>query len=111
MKYVGAHVSTAGGVDKAPAMPRRSGAAFALFTRNSGNGVPGLIARRDRSLPLGMPRSGYTPAQVLAHDSYLINSASGQGSARQVPRGVQGRDAPVQALASPLAFHPAVICA
>lgn len=39
MKYVGAHVSAVGGVENAPVNAHEIGAkAFALFTRNRGNG-------------------------------------------------------------------------
>jgi len=75
MKHVGAHVSAAGGVDRAPGNASAIGArAFALFTRNQ---------RQWRAKPLcpdeiaafraGCREAGYSPAQILAHDSYLIN--------------------------------------
>lgn len=75
MKWVGAHVSAAGGVDRAPGNAAAIGArAFALFTRNQ---------RQWRAKPLpeeeiaafreNCRKEGYSPAQILAHDSYLIN--------------------------------------
>lgn len=75
MKYIGAHVSAAGGVDKAPLNAARINAGgFALFTRNQ---------RRWHSKPLdpeaidgfkkNCRRHRFTPEQILAHDSYLIN--------------------------------------
>ena len=75
MKYVGAHVSAAGGVENAPLNAAKIGAtAFALFTKNQ---------RQWRAAPLkpasidGFRRNcetaGFTAAQILPHDSYLIN--------------------------------------
>ncbi len=43
MKYIGAHVSAAGGLANAPARAAEIGAtAFALFTKTSVSGVPPL---------------------------------------------------------------------
>jgi deoxyribonuclease-4 len=75
MKYVGAHVSAAGGVENAPLKAQAIGAkAFALFTKNQ---------RQWRAKPLpeesinafreNLDRVGISSAQVLPHDSYLIN--------------------------------------
>ena len=75
MKYIGAHVSATGGVENAPLNAHEIGAtAFALFTRNQ---------RQWRSAPLSSKsielfkercaQFGYGPAQILPHDSYLIN--------------------------------------
>ncbi len=75
MKYVGAHVSTTGGVENAPLNADRIGAkAFALFTKNqrqwaaapyTANNVE-LFHQRCREL-------GYDASHILPHDSYLIN--------------------------------------
>jgi len=47
MKYIGAHVSAAGGVPNAPLNAKRIGAtAFALFTKNSASGPPNQLRRR-----------------------------------------------------------------
>lgn len=47
MKYVGAHVSAAGGVENAPLNAHRIGAkAFAFFTKISGNGLPLPIPKK-----------------------------------------------------------------
>ena len=75
MKYIGPHVSTAGGVQNAPVNANSFGATgFGLFTKNQ---------RRWESKPLepavidafrkNMELYGYGPQAVLAHDSYLIN--------------------------------------
>lgn len=75
MKYIGAHVSAAGGVDKAVERAYELEAtAFALFTKNQ---------RQWRAAPLtdevisafrsACEKYHYTPGQILPHDSYLIN--------------------------------------
>jgi deoxyribonuclease-4 len=75
MKYIGAHVSAAGGVENAPVNAAGIGAkAFALFTKNQ---------RQWKSSPLtnssiklfreNCEKHGYKPFQILPHDSYLIN--------------------------------------
>ena len=75
MKYIGAHVSASGGVENAPVNAAVIGAtAFALFTKNQ---------RQWKSAPLSQQsidlfrerceKHGYTSAQILPHDSYLIN--------------------------------------
>ena len=75
MKYIGAHVSAAGGVHNAPVNAHKIKAtAFAFFTKNQ---------RQWKSKPLSPEviqafqencrQYGYAPGQILAHDSYLIN--------------------------------------
>ncbi|WP_419832627.1 deoxyribonuclease IV [Endozoicomonas atrinae] len=75
MKYVGAHVSAAGGVENAPVNAHELGAtAFALFTKNQ---------RQWNAKPLSMKsielfrerceKFNFKPEQILPHDSYLIN--------------------------------------
>ncbi|WP_422449657.1 MULTISPECIES: deoxyribonuclease IV [unclassified Endozoicomonas] len=75
MKYIGAHVSAAGGVENAPVNAHELGAtAFALFTKNQ---------RQWKAKPLSMKsielfrerceQYHFTPQQILPHDSYLIN--------------------------------------
>ena len=75
MKYVGAHVSAAGGVDKAPLNAEAIGArAFALFTRNQRQWTAKpLSAEEIAAFRKNCREGGYGPAQILAHDSYLIN--------------------------------------
>ena len=75
MKYVGAHVSAAGGVDKAPLNASEIGArAFALFTRNQRQwaGKP-LSAAEIEAFRTNCREKGYLPDRILAHDGYLIN--------------------------------------
>ena len=75
MKYIGAHVSAAGGLANAAIRAAEIEAtAFALFTKNQ---------RQWRAAPLtteiiddfkaACDKYHYTPAQILPHDSYLIN--------------------------------------
>jgi deoxyribonuclease-4 len=75
MKYLGAHVSAEGGVENAPQNAKEIGAtAFSFFTKNQ---------RRWESPPLSTKSialfkekcalNGFTAAQILPHDSYLIN--------------------------------------
>ncbi|MEA3362296.1 MAG: deoxyribonuclease IV [Thermodesulfobacteriota bacterium] len=75
MKYIGAHVSAAGGVFNAPLNAVEIGAtAFALFTKNQ---------KQWKSAPLteevivkfkeNCQKHQFDPKQILPHDSYLIN--------------------------------------
>ena len=75
MKYIGAHVSAAGGVENAPLNAKQIGAtAFALFTKNQRQWVAKPLS--DSSIARfkeNCQQCGYTPDQILPHDSYLIN--------------------------------------
>ena len=75
MKYFGAHVSASGGVENAPANAHKIGAtAFALFTKNQRQWVAApLTAAQIDSFRKVCDLYGYLPAQILPHDSYLIN--------------------------------------
>ena len=75
MKYIGAHVSASGGVENAPANAHKIGAtAFALFTKNQRQWVAApLTAAQIDSFRNVCDQYGYLPAQILPHDSYLIN--------------------------------------
>lgn len=75
MKYFGAHVSAAGGVDKAPANAHRIGAgAFSLFTKNQRQWQAAPIAPAvAEAFRLACAQYGYAPRHILPHDSYLIN--------------------------------------
>ena len=75
MKYIGAHVSASGGVENAPANAHKIGAtAFALFTKNQRQWVAApLSAAQIDSFRNVCDQYGYLPAQILPHDSYLIN--------------------------------------
>lgn len=75
MKFVGAHVSAAGGVENAPVNAHSIGAtSFALFTKNQRQWVaPELTPKSIDAFKANCQKFGYTPAQILPHDSYLIN--------------------------------------
>ena len=72
MKYIGAHVSAAGGVENAPANAHGIGATgFALFTKNQRQwSAPRRSPqRRSTAFRTACDQYGYTPAQILPHDS------------------------------------------
>lgn len=75
MKYFGAHVSAAGGVQNAPINAHNIGAtAFALFTKNQRQWFAPSLSERDiEAFRAECERLGYKPFQILPHDSYLIN--------------------------------------
>ncbi len=75
MKWVGAHVSTSGGVFKAPLNAHEIGAkAFALFTKNQRRWqAKPLDEKHIEKFKKNMEELGYKPEQVLPHDGYLIN--------------------------------------
>jgi deoxyribonuclease-4 len=75
MKYVGAHVSSSGGVYNAPLNAKKIGAkAFALFTKNQRQWKAKELdnATIDK-FRKNLEDSGILPKHVLPHDSYLIN--------------------------------------
>jgi deoxyribonuclease-4 len=75
MKYVGAHVSTSGGVEFAPVNAHKIGArAFAMFTKNQRQWwakpyTPENIDNFKRNCE----QFGFLPSCILPHDGYLIN--------------------------------------
>lgn len=73
--YIGAHVSAAGGVENAPLNAAKIGAtAFALFTKNQRRWeAKPLTAKNIAAFKENCDRLGFTPEQILPHDSYLIN--------------------------------------
>ena len=78
MKYIGAHVSASGGVYNAPVNAHEIGAtAFALFTKNQKQWVAKPLTDEEIALfKENCAKYGYGPAQILPHDSYLINLGS-----------------------------------
>ena len=78
MKYIGAHVSSSGGVENAPANAIAIGAnAFALFTKNHRQWVSAPLS--EKSITLFKQRceqGGLDARYILPHDSYLINLGS-----------------------------------
>ncbi len=85
MKYIGAHISIAGGVAKAPARAQAIGArAFAMFTKNQRQWrAKDLSAAEIATFKDNLERFGFTPEQILPHDSYLINLAHPEPEKRQ----------------------------
>jgi len=75
MKYIGAHVSAAGGVENAPLNASKIGAtAFAMFTKNQKRWeAKPLTEDNIRNFKENMEKGGFTADQVLPHDGYLIN--------------------------------------
>lgn len=75
MKYLGAHVSAAGGVQNAPLNARAIGArAFALFTKNQRQWhAKALDTETIEAFKYNLTQVGIAPERVLPHDSYLIN--------------------------------------
>ncbi|MEN8117511.1 MAG: deoxyribonuclease IV [Bacteroidota bacterium] len=88
MKYIGAHVSAAGGVENSPVNANKIGAtAFALFTKNQRQwGAKPLTEESIRLFKLNCDKYGYKPYQILAHDSYLINLGHPEMEALQKSR-------------------------
>jgi deoxyribonuclease IV len=75
MKYIGAHVSAAGGVENAPVNAHKIGAtAFALFTKNQRQWqAKPLTEESIEAFRANCAAYDYAPGQILPHDSYLIN--------------------------------------
>lgn len=88
MKFVGAHVSAAGGVENAPLNAAAIGArAFALFTKNQRQWVAKpLSAESITAFKANLKKVGIAPEQVLPHDSYLINLGHPEKEALQKSR-------------------------
>lgn len=75
MKYIGAHVSVSGGVDQAVIRAHEIEAtAFALFTKNQRQwkAAP-LSAQVIDAFKTACDQYNFSAAQILPHDSYLIN--------------------------------------
>ncbi len=74
-KYIGAHVSAAGGVENAPVNAHEIGAtAFALFTKNQRQWQAKPLTEESISaFKTNCEKFGFKPQQILPHDSYLIN--------------------------------------
>ncbi|MBR7155721.1 MAG: deoxyribonuclease IV [Lentisphaeria bacterium] len=85
MKYIGAHVSIAGGVENAPVNAAAIGAnGFALFTKNQRQWfAPPLAAEQIAAFRENCSKYGYTAAAILPHDSYLINLGQPDAEKRQ----------------------------
>lgn len=78
MKYIGAHVSTEGGVANAPLEAIAIGAkSFALFTGSSNRWSSKPISDADaHAFKENCRRGGFSSEQILPHDNFLINLGS-----------------------------------
>lgn len=74
-KFIGAHVSAAGGVENAPLNAQKIGAnAFALFTKNQRQWVAKSLTEDSiTKFKSNCEKVGISPDYILPHDSYLIN--------------------------------------
>ncbi len=88
-KYIGAHVSAAGGVQNAPINAHAIGAnAFALFTRNQRQWFPKPLTDKEiDEFRKNVSELGFSPDYILPHDSYLINLGSPDEESRTKSRG------------------------
>ena len=75
MKYLGAHVSSSGGVENAPVNANNIGAkAFALFTKNQRQWFSNPLTHASiKQFKENCEKFDYKSFQILPHDSYLIN--------------------------------------
>ncbi|MFO7896833.1 MAG: deoxyribonuclease IV [Candidatus Cloacimonadales bacterium] len=75
MKYLGAHVSAAGGVQNAPLNANKIGAnALALFTKNQRRWQgKELTAENIKQFKANCEKYNFSSKYILPHDSYLIN--------------------------------------
>lgn len=75
MKYIGAHVSAAGGIENAPLNAVEIGAnAFAFFTKNQRQWVAKPLTEESiLAFKANCKAHGIGPEAILPHDSYLIN--------------------------------------
>lgn len=88
MKYIGAHVSASGGVDQAVIRAHELEAtAFALFTKNQRQwkAAP-LSAQTIDAFKSTCARYNYSSAQILPHDSFLINLGHPEAEALEKSR-------------------------
>lgn len=88
MKYFGAHVSAAGGVENAPVNAHEiGGRAFALFTKNQRQWVAAPLTQKSiEAFKVNCEKLGYPPFTIMPHDSYLINLGHPDGDALEKSR-------------------------
>jgi len=74
-RFIGAHVSAAGGVENAPLNAVSIGAnAFALFTKNQRQWVAKPLTQKSiEAFKMNVEDLGFKFDHILPHDSYLIN--------------------------------------
>jgi len=85
MKYIGAHVSIAGGVENAPLNAGKIGAtAFGMFTKNQRQWqAKALQDKNIAAFKENLSQCGFKREQVLPHDGYLINLGNPDQEKRQ----------------------------
>jgi deoxyribonuclease-4 len=78
MKYIGAHISIAGGVENAPKRASEIKAtAFAMFTKNQRQWkAKEITEEQSKFFQAERQKRHFSPEQILPHDSYLINLGS-----------------------------------
>lgn len=88
MKFIGAHVSAAGGVENAVQRASELGAtAFALFTKNQRQWQAAPLSTTSiDAFHLACQHYNFTSSQILPHDSYLINLGHPQVEALEKSR-------------------------
>ncbi|PIP02987.1 MAG: deoxyribonuclease IV [Zetaproteobacteria bacterium CG12_big_fil_rev_8_21_14_0_65_54_13] len=88
VKYIGAHVSAAGGVENAPLRAKEIGArAFALFTKNQRQwAAKPLTEESIAAFRANLKLADIRPEHVLPHDSYLINLGHPEAEALEKSR-------------------------
>ncbi len=89
MKYIGAHVSAAGGAENAPLNASKIGAtAFAFFTKNQRQWQARPLSKESiQAFRANCAQLGYQPEQILPHDSYLINLGHPESAGLEKSRG------------------------
>ena len=85
MKFIGAHVSIAGGVENAPVNAKAiSATAFAMFTKNQRQWKASPLTEANKSaFSANLASAGIAPGHVLPHDGYLINLAQPDAEKRR----------------------------
>ncbi len=88
MKFFGAHVSASGGVENAPVNAAAIGAkAFSFFTKNQRQWTSApLTVKSIEKFKENCEIHGYSPSQILPHDSYLINLGNPDADALEKSR-------------------------
>lgn len=88
MKFIGAHVSAAGGVENAPVNAHNIGATgFALFTKNQRQWNAKPLSEEDiTNFKKNCSEFGFSMDGILPHDSYLINIGHPESSKLQKSR-------------------------
>lgn len=86
MKYLGAHVSAAGGVENAPLNAHAIGAtAFALFVKNQKQWqAKPLTEENIHKFKENCQKYNYPPSQILPHNGYLINLGNPEKEKREI---------------------------